>query len=113
MLQIYHNSQCSKSMAACSLLQKTDVEMEVIDYFEKRFTEKSLKAVLKKLRMNPEEIVRKKEPLYLEKYAGKKFTDPQWIKILVKHPELIERPIVVKGNKAIIGRPPERVLNLL
>ncbi len=65
------------------------------------------------LGMKAEEIVRKGEPLFKEKFATKKLTDAQWIKVLSQNPILIERPIVVKGNKAIIGRPPEKVLDFL
>ena len=65
------------------------------------------------LGMKAEDVVRKGEPIYKEKYKDKKFTEAQWIKILAENPILIERPIIVKGNKAIIGRPPEKVLDFL
>ena len=75
-------------------------------------TEKELKDVLKKLGMKAEEIIRKKEELFQKKYLTKKFSDADWIKMLIKNPILIERPIVVIGNKAIIARPPEKVNEL-
>jgi arsenate reductase len=113
MLQVYHNTRCSKSREVCSIIAEKGVKMDLIEYLKTPFTEKTLKALLKKLGMKAEEIVRKKEPLFLEKFKGKKLTEAQWIKTLIKNPILIERPIVVKGNKAIIGRPPSAVLNLL
>lgn len=72
-----------------------------------------LKSILKKLGLNVQDIIRKKEPLFLEKFKNKKLSDEKWIEILVKNPVLIERPIVMKGNMAVIGRPPENVLALL
>lgn len=113
MITIYHNARCSKSRCALELVQKKVKDVKVIEYLQTPPTEKELKGVLKKLRMKAEDIIRKKEELFHEKYSGKKFSESKWIKILVKNPILIERPIVVKGNKAVIGRPPENILTLL
>jgi arsenate reductase len=113
MIKIYHNNRCSKSREACSLLQEKGVAFETIEYLKTPPTQAQLKDLLKMLGMNAEDIVRKGEPLYKETFAGKKLTEAQWIKVLADNPILIERPIVVKGNKAVIGRPPENVLELL
>ena len=112
-ITIYHNTRCSKSRGACEILEQKKVKAKVIEYLHTPPTEKQLKALLKKLEMKAEELVRKKEELYEKKFSKKKYSEAEWIKILVKNPILIERPIVVKGNKAIIARPPEKVLELL
>ncbi len=84
-----------------------------MEYIKTPLTQKEIKELLKMLGMKAEEIVRKGEPLFKEKFASKKLTETQWIKVLSKYPILIERPIIVKGNKAIIGRPPENVLKFI
>lgn len=95
------------------VLEEFGADAEVVHYLETPPTQKLLKDLLKKLDMKAEAIVRKNEPLYKEKYEGRKMTNAEWIKILSQNPVLIERPIVVKGNKAVIGRPAENVKKLL
>jgi arsenate reductase (glutaredoxin) len=112
-LTIYHNTRCSKSRDVCSLLQKKKIKTEIIEYLKTPPTQKEIKKLLKMLGMKASELVRTNEPLYKEKYEGKKITEAQWIKILSENPILIERPIIVKGNKAVIGRPAEKVFELL
>ena len=113
MLKIYHNTRCSKSREACSILQDKGVEFETTEYLKTPPTQKEIKGLLKMLGMKAQDIVRKGEPLYKEKFADKKLSESQWVKALAENPILIERPIIIKGNKAIIGRPPEKVLELL
>lgn len=113
MITIYHNTRCSKSREACSILQDKGVEFETIEYLKTPPTQKEIKGLLKMLGMKAQDIVRKGEPLYKEKFADKKLSESEWIKALTENPILIERPIIVKGNKAIIGRPPEKVVELL
>lgn len=113
MSTIYHNVRCSKSREACSILEEKGIKPEVVEYLKTPLSETELKALLKKLNMKAEEIVRKSEDLYKEKYKGKKLSETEWVKVLVKNPILIERPIFVNGNKAVIGRPPERVLEIV
>lgn len=104
---IYHKPECSKSCEALSILKGTKEKVEIINYIEHPPSKKLLRDLLKKLGMKAEQLVRKKEPLFREKFEGRKFTQAEWIDILVKNPILIERPIIVKGDKAIIARPPE------
>jgi arsenate reductase len=113
MIKIYHNTRCSKSREACSILAENNIEAEVIEYLKTPPTENEIKELLQMLKMKAEDIVRKNEALYKEKYANKNLTEAQWVKVLSENPILIERPIIVKGKKAVIGRPPERVLELL
>jgi len=112
-LTIYHNARCSKSRGVCELLDEKKVKTNVIEYLKTPPTQKELKELLKMLGMKASELVRTNEPVYKEKFEGKKMTQAQWLKALAENPILIERPIIVKGDKAIIGRPPERVLEFL
>ena len=112
-LLIYFNSRCQTCRTTLGLLQDNNCEIEIVEYLTDIPTEKELKEILKKLGLKAEQIIRKKESLFAEKYKDKKFSDAEWVKILVKNPILIERPIVVKGDKAVLGRPPENVLKLI
>lgn len=113
MMKIYHNPRCSKSRQTLQLIQEKNTEVEIIEYLKTPPTEKELEELLKKLNIDAEALLRKSEAVFKEKYKGKKLTNKEWIKAMVQHPTLIERPIVVKGNKAVIGRPPENVKALL
>ncbi|HEY4651698.1 MAG TPA: arsenate reductase (glutaredoxin) [Pontibacter sp.] len=113
MITIYHNNKCSKSRQTLELLQEHNQEVEVITYLKQPPTAEELRSVLQKLGMKPEQLVRKGEAVYKEQFAGKILSDEAWIQAMVENPILIERPIVVKGDKAVIGRPPENVLGLL
>lgn len=110
---IYHNPKCTKSRATLELLKQSGVEPTVVEYLKTPPTAAELKAIVAKLGIKPEALVRKGEDLFKSKYAGKTLTDAQWIEAMVKHPILIERPIVVSGSRAVIGRPPENVNALL
>lgn len=113
MLKIYHNTRCSKSRHALELLHKLGQEVEVVEYLNTPPTAAQLKEVLQKLDMRPEDLIRKGEALYKEKYKGKTLSDAEWIQVMTENPVLIERPIVLKGDKAVLGRPLEKVLELL
>jgi arsenate reductase len=110
---IYHNPKCTKSRATLALLQEHGVEPKVVEYLKTPPTAAELKAIVAKLGIKPEQLVRKGEDEYKANYAGKALTDAQWLDALAKHPILIERPIVVSGDRAVIGRPPENVEALL
>ena len=110
---IYHNARCSKSRSACEIVASRGIEATIVEYLKTPPTRAELRALLQKLGMKPEEIVRRGEDVFKEDYAGKTLDDEQWLDALLTHPILIERPIVVRGDKAVIGRPPEKVLDLL
>lgn len=112
-ITIYHNNRCRKSREALDILEKKKAKLQIIDYLNNAPSEKELKSVLSKLGMKPEEIVRKGEDIFKKKFKGKIMSDADWIKALSKNPILIERPIVIKGNKAVVGRPPENIKKLL
>ncbi len=112
-IQILYNPRCSKCREALSFLQNENCEIDVKEYLKDNLTKKELKDILSKLGLKAFDIVRQKEDLFLKKFKGKKFTNEEWIQLLLENPTLIERPIVIDGYKAIIGRPPELVIDLL
>lgn len=113
MIKIYHNPRCSKSREACEWLIKKKKKFEVIEYLKHPPTKQELTALIQLLGIQPEELVRKKEPIYDEKYKGKKLSDTAWIAAMVKYPVLIERPIVILNDKAVIARPVEKLVEFL
>ena len=108
-MKIYHNPRCGKSRDTLKLIQAKGIEPEVVEYLKDTPSPEEIKEVLSKLGMKPMDIIRKGETVYKEKFKGKDYSDSQWIDILALNPILIERPIVVKDDKAILGRPPENV----
>lgn len=112
-MKIYHNTQCSKSNCALELIKENGITPQMVDYLKNTPSKEELINLLSMLDMKPFDIVRKNEAIFQKNYFGKKFTDEQWLDILLLHPELIERPIVVKDGKAVIARPAERLLELL
>jgi arsenate reductase len=109
---IYHNPRCTKSRATLELLRQRGIEPAIVLYLETPPDAAELRAIVTKLGIEPEQLVRKGEDVYKSKYAGKALSDAQWIKAMVDDPVLIERPIVVHGERAVIGRPPENVESL-
>jgi arsenate reductase (glutaredoxin) len=112
MVTIYHNTRCRRSRAGLELLQQKGLEIKIREYVKERFTEKELEDVLMRLNKKPFDIVRIKEHDYLTKFRNKNFTDLEWIKILIEYPNLIRRPIVVRGLKAVIGENIEEIESL-
>ncbi|MBA3663186.1 MAG: arsenate reductase (glutaredoxin) [Bacteroidetes bacterium] len=110
---IYYNPRCSKCREAKELLEDNKCDFEIRDYLSIPPSKKEIKDLLDKLGVLAYDIIRKKESLFLEKYSDKKYTNTQWIKILSENPILMERPIVVDGEKAVVGRPPVLILDLL
>lgn len=110
---MYHKPTCSTSRNALGLLKDQGIEPEIRLYVKEPPTQKELTELIKKLGIKAEELVRKKEKLYKEEYADKKLNQREWVKVLSQNPILIERPILIKGNKAVVGRPADRVLELV
>lgn len=110
---IYHNPHCTKSRQTLNLLLEKGEKPEIIEYLNQVPSKTELKQLLTMLGMKPEALIRKGEDEFKQLFKGKKLTDDQWIQAMVDYPKLIERPIVVKNGKAVIGRPPENVLALL
>ena len=112
MAVIYHNPRCRKSRETLALLQEKNVEIQVVEYLKESPSVDDLKKIVQLLGINPVELIRRGEKVFKEQYKGKKFSDDEWLKILSETPILIERPIVVHANKAVIGRPPENIHNI-
>jgi arsenate reductase (glutaredoxin) len=112
-MKIYHNPRCSKSRQTLQLIKDAGAEVEIIEYLKDIPTIEEMEMILMKLNLKPTDILRKGEPVYKEKFKNSNFNDDEWIKIMIEYPKLIERPIVIRGNRAVLGRPPENVLDLI
>ena len=112
-IRLYHNARCSKSRSACALLADKGVPTTIIEYLKTLPTREELAAVLAALGMRAEDLVRKGEDVFKATFKGRTLSEDEWLDALVAHPILIERPIAVRGARAVVGRPPEKVLELL
>jgi len=112
-VEVYHNPRCSKSREAVNYLNEQGHEVQIIEYLKEVPVRADLEMLLAKLNLRPHEIIRTGEQIYKERFKGKNFNDDEWIDILMEYPKLIERPIVIRGNKAVIGRPFGRVVELV
>lgn len=112
-MKIYHNPRCSKSRQTLQLLEEKGESPEIVEYLKDIPTPDELSDIIKKLGIKPEQLIRKGEAVYKENFKGKSLSDKEWVDAMIAHPKLIERPIVIKGNKAVLGRPPENVIELL
>lgn len=113
MIKIYHNPRCSKSREGLEILENSGEKFEVIRYLEDIPSVAELKEVIACLGIAPVDLVRKNEAIWKEAYKGKNMSDEEIITAMIEHPRLIERPIVIKNAKAVIGRPPEKIKSLL
>lgn len=109
---IHHNPRCSKSGAALELLQQRGIAPKIIEYLKTPPTEDELRDVIKKLGIKPEALLRKGEEVFKEKLTGRNLSDIECIVAMLEYPALIERPIVIHGSRAVVGRPSERVNEL-
>ena len=110
---IYHNPRCSKSRNTLALLEQHGVSPEIVLYLETPLEREQINDLLSRLGMSAGELVRRGEQEYKSSGLNKNSTDEEIVDAMVAHPRLIERPIVVKGKKAVLGRPPENVLELI
>ena len=113
MLQILHNPRCGKSRNCLAYLTESNVSFEVVNYLENPLTEEEIKLLVKKLNIKPIDLVRKKEVIWKDNYKDKSVTDNQIINALAKHPILIERPIIIDENRAIIGREKDKIRDFI
>ena len=112
--KIFHNPRCSKSRQTLQILKEHDCEVEVILYLETAIDESVLVDILGKMSLSPRDLLRKGEQEFKDNnLKNLNYSDQEIIKFMIQYPQLIERPIVVKGDKAILGRPPENVLELI
>jgi arsenate reductase len=112
MITIYHNPRCKKSREGLAILENSKKEFEIIKYLDDKLDIKQLKSILTKLDIKPINLVRKNEAIWKSDFKGKDLSDAEIITAMVNYPRLIERPIVINNNKAVVGRPPELILNI-
>ena len=110
MITFYHNPRCSKSRAALNILESAGVNFEIIRYLENPPTAETIKNICELLAITPKELVRTSESIYKELFL---IPDDQWCYMMNNHPILMQRPIVVHGDRAVIGRPPEKIKDIL
>lgn len=113
MLTIYHNNRCLKSREGLCFIQNLNQPFEIINYLENSPTYTELEEIIKKLNIKPIELVRTKEKEWIDNFKNKKMSDKKIIEAMIKFPKLIERPIVINGDKAIIARPTELINEIL
>ena len=113
MIKILHNNRCSKSRCGLEFLESSGKEFEIVKYLEDTLSTKELKDIIKLLGIKPIDLVRKNEAIWKTEFKNKTLTDDEIINAMVKNPKLIERPIVINGNKAVIGRPTESILDII
>jgi len=113
MIEIYHNPKCGKSREGLKILESSGKDFKIIKYLEDSPNKQNLEKIIKLLKIKPIELVRTNEKIWKENFKGSNFSDEVIIEIMVKNPILIERPIVVSGNKAVIGRPPIKILEII
>ncbi|MDN6858541.1 arsenate reductase (glutaredoxin) [Pseudomonas sp. CAN2814] len=113
-ISLFHNPRCSKSRGALELLEERGIQPQIIRYLETPPSAAELKALLGKLGISARQLLRTGEDEYKAlDLANPALGDEQLIQAMAQHPKLIERPILVVGDKAVIGRPPEKVLEIL
>ena len=113
MIKIYHNNRCSKSRCGLEILENSGREFEIVKYLENTPSEEELKEIINLLNIPPIQLVRKNEQIWKDNFKGKELSDSEVIKAMVDNPKLIERPIVINGKKAVIGRPPETIKEII
>ncbi len=113
MITIYHNPRCRKSRETLALIQESGVAFEIVEYLKTPLNPEQFRALLHKLQMQPDELLRKGESIWKEKYKGRALGEDEILRAMAEHPKLMERPIVVRGQRAVLGRPPENVHRLL
>lgn len=112
-IKVLHNPRCSKSRCALDFLQAKNIEHEVITYLDQPLSKLEMKEILKKLNIPAIDWIRKNEEDFKANFKGKDLSDEEWIDAMLKFPKLIERPVVIVGDKAVIARPEERILEIL
>lgn len=113
MIKIYHNPRCTKSRHGLALLEESGKEFEVVKYLDNIPSKEELTTVINKLGISPIELIRKNEAVWKENYKGKELSDAEIIEAMIQNPKLIERPIVINNNKAVIGRPTENINTII
>ena len=112
-MKIYHNPRCSKSRQTLEIIKKNKKEFEIVEYLKDILSISELELIIEKLGITAVELVRKNELIWKENYKGKNLSDKEIVRAMIENPKIMERPIVVNGEKAVLGRPPENVLKII
>ena len=110
---IYHNPRCRKSRETLEIIKNGGVDPEIVEYLKEPLTVDQLRELVDMLDIDAHDLIRTGESIYKEEYKGKELSDEEWLLAMAENPVLMERPVVVKGKKAVLGRPPENVKELL
>lgn len=113
MYKVYHNTRCKKSRAGLQFLQDKGMEVAIIEYLKNPLSIVELTQLFSKLNRKPSEMIRKQEAIFKSDFKGKSFTEDEWIRIIAENPKLLNRPIIVKGNKAIWGDPVDNIDDII
>jgi len=112
-MKIYHNPKCSKSRQTLEIIKKNKKEFEIVEYLKNSLSISELELIIEKLGITAIELVRKNELIWKENYKGKNLSDKEIVQAMIENPKIMERPIVVNREKAVLGRPPENVLKII
>ena len=112
-MKIYHNPRCKKSRQTLDIINKNKKELEIVEYLKDSLSISELEIIIEKLGITAIELVRKNELIWKENYKGKNLSDKEIVQAMIENPKIMERPIVVNGEKAVLGRPPETVLKII
>ena len=112
-MKILHNPRCRKSREGLKILEDSGQDFTIVEYLKEPLTKEQLSEVLSKLGMNAMDLVRKNEKEWKENFKGREMSEEEVVAAMVAHPKLIERPIVISGDRAVVGRPPENIHELL
>lgn len=112
-MKIYHNPRCRKSRETLELIRENGIEPQIIEYLKEPPTIGQLKEILAMLGIPAEKLIRRNEEIFKEKFKGNEYSEEDWIQIMVDNPKLIERPIVISDGRAVVGRPPTNVSQLI
>lgn len=113
MIKIFHNNRCMKSRLGIKFLEENELNFEIINYLNNPLSLEEIKIIVKKLKIKPIELVRKNETIWKSNYKNKELSDEEIVIAMFNYPKLIERPIIINGDKAVIGRPAEKILDII
>jgi arsenate reductase (glutaredoxin) len=113
MTTIYHNPRCRKSRAGLQYLQEKTSDIHIREYLNDPLSKEELSRIIKKMKIHPKEMVRTQEDVYKNEFKGKEYSESEWIDIMIRHPKLLQRPIVETNDQAILAQPPEKIDQLI
>ena len=113
MIKIFHNNRCMKSRLGIKFLEENELNFEIINYLNNPLSLEEIKIIVKKLKIKPIELVRKNETIWKSNYKNKELSDEEIVIAMFNYPKLIERPIIINGDKAVIGKPAEKILDII